>query len=144
MRGQPVGHTLQTTALVHEAFLRLSQGKEYAWDDRASFLNAAAQAMRWTLIDHARNRNSRPQDDDDGGALDRVVLTYEDRVFDLLALDESLKELAADDPTMARVVELRFFAGMPMDEIASLLKIPLRTLERDWAATRARLFDELS
>jgi len=144
MRGQPPGHTLQPTALVHEAFVRLTEAKSATWTDRGHFLRVAAQAMRWTLIDHARARHSRPAAQGEGSALDRVLVTYEDKVVDLLALNEALNRLEADDADAARLVELRFFAGLSMDEIALTLARPKRSVERDWAAIRARLFEQMS
>ena len=144
MRHQPADHTLQATALVNEAFLRLSRGKTRNWPSRARFLSTAARAMRCVLIDHARARLVRRRVPDEPSALDRVLVTYQDRVLDLLALDEALEKLAGFDPRMARAVELRFFAGLTMDEVAQILEIPKRTLEREWEATRTWLFEEMS
>jgi RNA polymerase sigma factor (TIGR02999 family) len=144
MRKQPSGHTLQATALVNEAFVRISRGKSRGWQDRAGFMSACARAMRCVLIDHARARRARPAAKLEPSALDMVLVSYENRVLDLLALDEALKKLAKFDARMAQAVELRFFAGLPMDEVARVLEIPKRTLEREWAATRVWLFEEMS
>jgi RNA polymerase sigma factor (TIGR02999 family) len=100
--------------------------------------------MRCVLIDHARARRARPAAKLEPSALDMVLVSYENRVLDLLALDEALKKLAKFDARMAQAVELRFFAGLPMDEVARVLEIPKRTLEREWAATRVWLFEEMS
>ncbi len=145
MRGQPAGHTLQPTALVHEVLLKMWGGAEPAWEDRARFLAAASKAMRHVLVDHARARGrDKRQPPGDRIPLDEITTAYEARAIDLLALDEALDRLAAFDPTMARAVELRFFGGLSVEEASRILEVPVRTLERRWAAVRAWLFAEVS
>ncbi len=145
MRGQPAGHTLQPTALVNEAYLKLSRRPPGEWQGRAHFMGMAARAMRSVLIDHARARAVRSHTSiDEPSALDQIVISYEGRSFDLIALDVALTELALFDPMMAKAVELRFFGGLTVDEVAEVLRISKRTLEREWQATRAWLYKEVS
>ncbi len=145
MASQPRGQTLQATALVSEAYLRLAKTRGRTWEGRAHLMSVASQAMRCVLIDHARQRvQRRLTPSDAASALDRILVTYQDKVIDLLALDEALKKLAEFAPEMARAVDLRFFAGLGMDEVADILEMPRRTLDRRWEATRAWLFEELS
>jgi RNA polymerase sigma factor (TIGR02999 family) len=144
MLGQPPGHTLQTTALVHEAYLRLAPKAHLAWEDRARFLATAAKAMRHVLVDHARARSRRKRTPPGQELpLDRIVPAYEDRAHDLVALDEALERLAAFDAPMAQAVELRFFGGISFEECARVLGLPLRTFERRWAAVKAWLRAEV-
>ena len=151
--GQP--HTLQATALVNEAWMRLSPEKRLAarpedgatdadtaehWENRRHFLSVASKAMRHVLVDHSRKRGAiKRKAPGEQVPLDRVVLAYEDSVLDLERLDHALRELAEMDPEMAEIVELRFFGGREMIEIANILHIPKRTLERRWRATRSWL-----
>jgi RNA polymerase sigma factor (TIGR02999 family) len=139
------GHLLQPTALVHEAFLRLARQEDVSWQGRSHFLAIGAQAMRRILVDQARARLSKKR----GGGGRRVSLNENmvistDRMDDVLALDESIQKLESLDPVDARIVELRFFAGMNMDEIAEAVGKPKRTVERKWTAIRAWLRRELS
>lgn len=140
LAGERPGHTLQATALVHEAYMKLVGQRSVGWRGRADFMAVAAQAMRRILVDHARGRNREKRG---GGAgrmsLDDAAAVYQERAMDLVALDEALTRLAAMDERKARLVELRFFGGMTMDEAAAMLEIPLRTAERDWTAARAWL-----
>ena len=138
------GHTLQATALVHEAFIKLAGQEDVRWQNRAHFFGVAAQAIRRILIDHARTRNRLKR----GGDHARVPLDDAAALpgaanaaapIDLLALDEALVELSALDPRQARIVELRYFAGMSMKEIAEVTGVSLRTAEGDWAMARAWL-----
>ena len=139
MRGQPADHTLQPTALLNEAWMRISPGQR-GYADRGHFLATAARAMRCVLVDHARRRETiKRKEPGERIALDRVVLCYESNALDLAALDEALRELATFDETMAQAVELRFFGGLEMDEIAAYLGVTKRTLERRWTATRSWL-----
>jgi RNA polymerase sigma factor (TIGR02999 family) len=145
MRGQPRGHTLQATALVHEAWLRLARARGFPWKDREHFLSVAARAMRQVLVDHARGKGRRKR----GGGrrrhpLDAIVVTYEERAIDLLALDEALGRLGGVDPQAARIVERRFFGGMSVEEVARSLGVSVRTAERDWEHARAWLHRALS
>lgn len=138
MRGQPTGHTLQPTALVNEAYLKLFADDGPCFGNRRHLMVAAATAMRRILIDHARGKSTfKRQPDGERLALDSVLLSYEDTGIDLLATDEALSGLAEFDAEMARVAELRIFVGLPLDEISVLEGIPLRTLERRWSVARA-------
>jgi RNA polymerase sigma factor (TIGR02999 family) len=145
MARQPPGQTLQATALVHEAFLRLSASEgDAGWRDRKHFFRAAAQAMRCILVDHARAK-SRPKH---GGRLKRVNLDGIDLAAEtppeiLLLLDEALKRLSAEDPIKAKLVELRFFVGLSNAEAAEVLGISEPTVKRMWRFTRAWLFHEV-
>jgi RNA polymerase sigma factor (TIGR02999 family) len=144
MRGQVNGHTLQPTALVNEAYLRLSQGTP-AWDGRAHFFGAAARAMRQVLIAHARQRGAEKRG---GGA---VRVTFDDLSvrtpepdLDVLALDQALDALARADERLARVVELRCFAGFSVEEIGELTGRSVSSVKRDWTYARAWLVEHMS
>jgi RNA polymerase sigma factor (TIGR02999 family) len=137
--------TLQSTALVHEAYVRLIDQQEVQWKDRAHFFAVAARIIRRILLDHARRRQAEKR----GGAaltlvLEESIAAPEHRNIDLLALDQALDSLAALDPTQAQVVELRFFAGLTIAETAEALGISTSTVERDWVTARAWLFDRLN
>jgi RNA polymerase sigma factor (TIGR02999 family) len=144
MRHESPGHSLQPTALVHEAYVRLIDQRQVHWRNRAHFFGVAAGMMRRILVDHARSRRA----DKRGGAWDRVTLV-EDQVaggaqeIDLLALHESLERLAAFDPRQARIVELRYFAGLTIEETAQALEISPATVKREWLSARAWLQREL-
>ncbi len=130
------GHTLQPTALVNEAWLRLA-GPSAGWSGRGHFFGAAGRAMRQVLVDHARARNAGKR----GGGrasveLDESLLAWESRALDLLALDEALAELSRVDERAVRIVELRFFAGLEMAEVARALELSLPTVERGWRMAR--------
>jgi RNA polymerase sigma factor (TIGR02999 family) len=144
MRRQPRGHTLQATALVGEAYLRLFSGAPVHWNDHKHFLLAASRAMRHTLVDHARAkaRLKRAGDRIDS-PLDDLVVEYEDRALDIEALQRALARLETMDPDMARAVELRFFCGSSVEETARILGMAERTFERRWQMTRAWLFGEV-
>ena len=144
MRERRKDHTLQATALVHEAYLRLHEGRELAASDRVGFLALASTAMRCALVDHARAHGSeKRQPPDERVPLDALLVAYEDRAVDMLALDEALERLDGFDPEMARAVEMRFFGGLSAEETAEFLGIPLRTFERRWKAARAWLRAEI-
>jgi RNA polymerase sigma factor (TIGR02999 family) len=140
------GQTLQPTALVHEAYLRLvGQGDEQHWDNRGHFFAAAAEAMRRILVENARRKNRLKR----GGDRQRVdleqVAAVSDAPFeDLLALDEVLDLLAAEDPRKAELVKMRYFAGLSVEEAARCLSISRATADRWWAYARAWLYDRLS
>ncbi len=144
MRGESAAHTLQPTALVHEAFLRLVDQRDAVWKNRAHFSGIAAQAMRRILVDHARRRRAAKRD---GG----VRITLEDvgaeapgvTSLDLIALDDALAKLASLDPRQAKVVELRFFAGLDVEQTAEALGISPATVKRDWTFAKAFLYSEL-
>jgi RNA polymerase sigma factor (TIGR02999 family) len=145
MRGQPRGHTLQSTALVHEAWLRLAGPGPVPFADRAHFLASASRAMRSILIDHARGRlRGKRAGTRRRVPLDGVLVAFEERAVDILALDEALRALDRMDPRAALVVELRFFGGMTFPEVSGRLGIPRRTIERDWEHARAWLHRALS
>ena len=139
------GQTLQGTALVHEAYLRLAGGTADAkWANRRHFFAAAAEAMRRILVEVARRKGSKKR----GGGLGRCdldadALVAPEQDFDLLALDEALERLASHDPQKAKLVELRYFAGLSVDEAAEVLSVSPRTLHREWRFTRAWLRREL-
>lgn len=144
LRGERSDHTLQPTALVHEAYLRLCQRHTPRWESRAHFLSAAAQAIRRILVDHARSRQREKR----GGGWVRITLSEEmagsqDPNLDLLALDEALERLGERDVTDQRVVELRFFGGLSFQEVALVLGVAERTVQRRWSFARAWLYREL-
>jgi len=139
-RGQRAGHTLQPTALVNEAFLKLVHGEPPAWNDRAHFIAVAATAMRQVLTDHARARQAAKR----GGEWEKVSLSglrIEDGgdEIDLIALDDALEKLRAFDERKHRVVELRFFGGLTVEEVARVLELSTTTVESEWRAARAWL-----
>jgi RNA polymerase sigma factor (TIGR02999 family) len=146
------GHTLSTSALVHEAYLRLVDQTRAHWTDRAQFYAIAAQVMRRVLIDHARRRQAgrrggskpRPLSFDALDAKDAAALAVDDRADVLLAIDEALERLAALDARQARVVDCRFFGGLTATETAEALGVTTRTVERDWMKARGWLYQELS
>ena len=145
MRDERSDQTLQPTALVHEAYLRLIGDADVKWDGRSHFFAAAAEAMRRILIDNARRRQSLKR----GGDLARRELAEDDIVIDLgdvdglLDLDTALIKLADEEPEMAKLVELRYFAGLSVDEAAKVLGVSGRTVKRNWAFARAWLGREL-
>lgn len=144
MRGQPRDHTLQTTALVHEACLKIFGNEGLEGANRAHVLALAATAMRTVLVDHARARGRvKRVPPGERVPIDELHVAYEERAVDLLALDEALSKLAAVDAVMSRVVELHFFGGLSLEDTARAVNLPLRTLERRWAATRAWLRAEI-
>jgi RNA polymerase sigma factor (TIGR02999 family) len=145
MRNQPADHTLQTTALVNEAYLRLIDSSRVNWQNRTHFFAISAQLMRRILVDFARRRNSLKR----GGEVQKVeldeglVVPLEEKT-DLVALDDALKILAEMNPRQSQVVELRYFGGLSEEEIAEHLEISVRTVRRDWSVARAWLFRKLS
>ena len=138
-------HTLQSTALVHEAWLRLIDQKQVQWHNRAQFFGIAAEMIRRILIDHARNRQAAKRGD---GAiklsLDDALATPDRRDLDLIALDDALQDLRKLDPQQSRLVELRFFAGLSIEESAEVLGVSPATVKREWAAAKAWLYREIS
>ncbi|HEY0380119.1 MAG TPA: sigma-70 family RNA polymerase sigma factor [Pyrinomonadaceae bacterium] len=141
MRNERDGHTLETTALVNEAYLRLANQQRVEWQDRAHFFAVTAQVMRHVLIDHARRRHYAKR----GGAARQVPLEEahalsNERAAELVALDEALDKLAQLDPRKARVVELRYFGGLSLEEAADALEVSVMTVRRDWRAARAWLY----
>lgn len=144
LAGERAGHTLQTTALVHEAYVRLVDDTRVTRKGRAYFFGAAAQAMRQVLVDHARRHAARKRG---GGArpvsLDAATLAVDEIADELLDLDRALVELAGRNPRHARVVECRFFGGLSVEETADALDVSPRTVKYDWALARAWLHDAL-
>ena len=139
MRDQSTAHTLQPTALVNEVYVKLVRHRG-GWRGRAQFLSTAARAMRSVLVDHARTKKRRRRTP--GGRrmqLDEIMLGYEDSAIDVLELEEVLKKFETADPRAARVVELHFFGGLSLPDIARLLGVPRRTVERDWQWARVWL-----
>jgi RNA polymerase sigma-70 factor, ECF subfamily len=139
------GHTLQTTVLVNDAYMQLANQAHPDWQNRAHFYAIAAQLMRRIMVDHARQRNALKRG---GGALkvtlDESAHAAESRAVELLALDEALEKLASFDKRKADVVEMRYFGGLTMEEIADVLKVHVNTVTREWSAARAWLFATLS
>jgi RNA polymerase sigma-70 factor (ECF subfamily) len=144
MRRERVDHTLQATALVHEAYLKLIEQRSINWQSRAHFFGVAAQLMRRILIDHARGHSRQKR----GGeqqkvSLDEIFVFSEKRADELLAVDDSLNQLAKIDPRQARVVELRFFGGLSVEEAAEVLGVSPKTVKRDWSVAKAWLYADL-
>ena len=145
LRRERAGHTLQSGALVNEAYLRLLGDSEVKWQNRAHFYGIAAQLMRRVLVDHARRRRKLKR----GGDALRVSLAGADRAAqepsaDIIALDEALSSLSEFDARKSQIVELKFFGGLQEEAIAGVLKIPLRTVQREWSLARAWLYNELA
>jgi len=147
MHRNAVARTLQPTALVSEAWIRMARaagGAADEWRDRQHFLAVAARAMRSVLVDHARRRNAEKRGGDRARVpLEVAVDLYQQDGVDLLALDDALERLAADEPRQAEVVELRFFAGLKLDEVAAALEVSAATVHRAWRLARIRLREEL-
>jgi len=141
MQRERNGHTLETTALVNEAYLRLAGQQNIDWQSRAHFFAVTAQVMRHILIDHARRRQYTKHGGDlQQVDLDEASLMSRERAAELVALDEALDEFAKLDPRKSRVVELRYFGGLSLEETAEVLQISLMTVRRDWRAAKAWLF----
>lgn len=135
--------TLSTTAVVHEAYLKLAGGAPIAYEDRRHFFAVAARAMRQVLLNRARARATRKRDGGRRIALDDAGLAVDERAGELIALDAALERLAALDERLARTVELRFFAGLTEEEAGEVLGVSSRTVRRDWLAARAFLQAQL-
>lgn len=145
LRREHAGHTLQTTALIHEAYVRLVDQRNVQWQNRAQFFGMAAQMMRRILVDHARTKKRVKR----GGSGIKVSLAdatipVNERDLDVVALDEALDRLAAIDEQQSRVVELRFFSGLTVEETAKVMHISPATVKRDWSMAKAWLHRELS
>lgn len=143
MRAERGDHTLQPTALVHEAYMRLVDQRNASWQNRSHFFGIAAQAMRRILVDHARRKRAGKREGGDRVTLDESVAEAPQRSVDLIALDDALNKLAALDPRQARVVELRFFGGLDIEQAAESLGISPATVKRDWTFARAFLQREM-
>ena len=144
LRNERRGHTLQTTGLVHEAYLKLVDQKIRSWENRVQFFAGAAQVMRHVLVDYARNRKAFKR----GGdycrlSLDEAVISSEEKDPDLLTLNEALEGLAVIDPQQSRVVELRVFGGLTVEETAEALGVSPRTVKREWSMAKAWLHKQM-
>lgn len=138
-------HTLEPTALINEAYLRLIEGKAMKWENRAHFFGIASNLMRQILVDHARRRLQLKR----GGDALRISLTFAEALvdrseFDIIGLDDALTDLAGFDPVKSRIVELRFFGGLTEEETAEAMRIPLRTIQREWRLAKAWLFKAMT
>jgi RNA polymerase sigma factor (TIGR02999 family) len=145
LRREKAGHTLQTTALIHEAYVRLVDQRNVQWQNRAHFFGIAAQMMRRILVDHARSKQRVKR----GGSEIRVSLSdatvaVKGQDLDVVALDEALERLGQIDEQQSRVVELRFFSGLSVEETAAVMGISKSTVKRDWSMAKAWLHRELS
>ena len=145
MRRQPSGHTFQTTELIHEAYLKIAKQDDQNWQNRAHFFGVAAQAMRHILVDYARSKNSQKR----GGLAEKITLADSLAVSandssEIVALDDALKQLAILDERKSRVVEMKFFGGLNIEEIAVVMKISPETVKRDWRFARTWLLRELA
>ena len=146
MRREAAGHALQPTALVHEAYVRLVDQKQVKWRNRAHFFGVAAVLMRRILVDHARRRRAEKR----GGDWERVTLAGDEvatdthKEIDVLALDEALERLAQFDPQQERIVELRYFGGLTIDETAEVVGVSAATVVREWTIAKAWLRADLS
>jgi len=143
MRGERSGHTLQTTALVNEAYLRLVDFKSMSWENRAHFFAVSAQLMRRILVDHARRRNLKRGAGFQHVHLEDTAIIGGQRQPNFVALDDALRRLAEVDSRKAQVVELRFFGGLTVEETAEVIKVSSVTVLRDWTTARAWLYREL-
>lgn len=143
MQNEREDHTLQATALVHEAFIRLVDWKNVSWENRAQFFAIAAQVMRKILVDHARHRNARKRNFGQKITLDTAVSFPIEKEIDLLALEEVLASLEQIDARQAKIVELRFFGGLSIEETAYVMKISETTVKREWTFAKAWFQREL-
>lgn len=143
MRGERTGNSLQATALVNEAYLRLVDYKRMRWHNRAHFFAVSAQLMRRILVDHARRRNLKRGADVEQISIDDAAMVGGDRPAELVVLDTALQALARMDARKAQVVELRFFGGLSVEETAEVLKVSPVTVMRDWGTARAWLYHEM-
>ena len=145
LRKERAGHTLQTTALIHEAYLKLIDQRNVEWQNRAHFFGIASTAMRRILVDYARERHREKR----GGAAENLPIdealqiSSKEKSIDLVALDEALTRLAKLDPRQARIVELRYFSGLDTDETAEVLGVSNATVRRDWTFAKAWLRQEI-
>jgi RNA polymerase sigma factor (TIGR02999 family) len=144
LRRERAGHTLQPTALVHEAYLRLVDQTQVQWQNRAHFFGVAAQMMRRILVDHARSQQAEKR----GGSIQKLALDENidvsgERAADLVSLDEALERLAELDPQKSRIVELRFFTGLSVEETAEVLGVSAPTVKRQWRMAKAWLYGQV-
>ncbi len=144
LRHERQNHTLQTTALVHEAYLRLAENPPNKVADRKHFLALAAGVMRQVLVDHAREKQAQKRDGGVQIELDSKIAPVTDRVLDVLAINEALTSLAKLDPRQCTIVELRFFAGLSIEDTAEVMGMSIATVKRDWLTARAWLFQQMT
>jgi len=145
MRRERADHTLQATALVHEAYLQLVDQTRVDWKNRAHFFGVAAQLMRRILVEHARSHHAQKRGGDASKlALDEVINYFPQKEMTLVSLDDALHELERMDPRQSRIVELRFFGGLTTEEVSEVMGISTATIEREWRAARAWLHSQLS
>jgi len=144
MRGERPGHSLQTTALVNEAYVRLTDYKSMQWQNRAHFFAVSSQLMRRILVDHARRHNLKRGGRVQHVSLEETAMVGGDRAADLVALDDAMDALARIDLRKVQVVELRFFGGLSVEETAEVLKVSPVTVMRDWSTAKAWLYRELT
>jgi RNA polymerase sigma-70 factor (ECF subfamily) len=144
MRRERPGHSLQTTALVNEAYMRLVDYTRMQWQDRAHFFAVSAQLMRRILVEHARRHNLKRGGGVPHVSLDEAALVGGDRAADLVALDDAMSTLAQLDRRKSQVVEMRFFGGLNVNETADVLKVSAATVMRDWSTAKAWLYRELA
>jgi RNA polymerase sigma factor (TIGR02999 family) len=143
MQRERPGHTLQTTALVNEAYIRLVHYKRMQWQDRAHFFAVAAQVMRRILVDHARSQNIKRGAGVLHIALDEIAVVSGDQTGDLVALDDAMNALARLDPRKVQIIEMRFFGGLSVEETAEVLQVSPATVRRDWSIAKFWLYREL-
>ncbi len=146
LQNERADHTLQATALVHEAYIRLVDWEKVSWQNRAHFFAVAAQVMRRILVDHARQKNARKRGSGQKLSLNDAMSfpSDPDREVDLILLDEALEELAGTDERQSRIVELRFFGGLTIEETAHALNVSSATVSREWAMAKTWLFQKLT
>ena len=145
LRRERLGHTLQTTALIHEAYIRLVDQRNVRWQNRAHFFGIAAQLMRRILVDHARSKGRAKRGGSDVRvSLDDATVVTKGQDLDVVALDEALERLAGIDQQQAKIVELRFFSGLTVEETAEVLSISPATVKRDWSMAKAWLHREIT
>jgi RNA polymerase sigma-70 factor (ECF subfamily) len=144
LKREHTGHSLQTTALVNEAYMRLVDYKRMQWQDRAHFFAVSSQVMRRILVEHARRHNLKRGGDTPHVSLEEAALVSDDRAADMVALDDALNALARQDARKVQVVEMRFFGGLSVEETAEVLKVSPVTVMRDWSTARAWLYRELT
>ena len=143
MKGERSGHSLQTTALVNEAYMRLVDFNRMQWQDRAHFFEVSAQVMRRILVDQARRQNIKRGAGVPHVSLEDIALVGGDRTADLVALDDALNALARLDPRKVQIIEMRFFGGLSVEETAEVLKVSPATVRRDWSIAKLWLYREL-
>ena len=145
MNSQPSKHTLQTTALIHEAYVKLAAQKENRFENRSHFFAVAAKAMRHILVDHARSKKAEKRGGEfEVGLLEEAAIVTTERASEIVALNEALKALERLDERRSRVVELRYFGGLSIEETAEVLKVSVETVQRDWRFAKSWLLRELT